>query len=341
MAIKWTNHTFSPWKGCTKVSAACDHCYAEQRMDKQYKMVKWGNNPRQPMADSTWKQPLAWNRKAAKAGVRRRVFCASIADVFDNHKSIKQEWRDRLWALIRATPHLDWMLLTKRPQNIKKYLPDDWGDGYLNVWLGVTVENQTEANRRIPLLLKIPATLHFLSCEPLLGEVDLTKVQYHKRKDFPDPVNCLTEQIGGYLFRDRRLANTIKWVIAGGESGSKARPSHPDWFRSLRDQCAAANVPFHFKQWGVFAPITDDELPQNFGPECDDFICMCSNGFVGDLSIGSAFLHNPKHYPNCFPNGQESDAVCNSVNMKCFGVKKTGRLLDGVLHDAVPKGGDT
>ena len=224
-SIEWTDHTFNPWWGCTKVSPACDHCYAEA-WDKRTGGNHWGSRAdRRPFGDKHWDEPLRWDRAAAAAGTRRRVFCASMADVFDN--AAPKGARDRLWYLIRSTPRLDWQLLTKRPQNVRKMLPSDWGDGYANVWLGTTTENQEEAERRVPHLISIEARVRFLSCEPLLGAIFLTR-------DW--------------------LNGKLHWIIAGGESGPKARPSNPDWFRSLRDQCAAAGLAFHFKQWGSWVP---------------------------------------------------------------------------------------
>ena len=215
--IEWTTHTFNPWIGCTKVSAACDNCYAEA-WDNRFGGERWGPHAARTRT-KTWGNPIKWNRQAEGAEERPRVFVASLADVFDNHRSIDDAWRRELWALIRQCANLDFLLLTKRPQNIARYLPKDWGDGYPNVWLGTTVENQAEADRRIPKLTEIPARVHFLSCEPLQGPVDL------------------------------RGAARLEWVIVGGESGPQYRPADPDWFRSLRDQCATAGVPFLFKQW--------------------------------------------------------------------------------------------
>lgn len=215
--IEWTTHTFNPWIGCTKVSAACDHCYAEA-WDKRFGGERWG--PHAPRKRTkTWGNPVKWNRQAAEASTRPRVFCASLADVFDNHRSIEDAWRRELWDLIRATPNLDWLLLTKRPQNIARYLPDDWGDGWPHVWLGTTVENQQEWDRRWPCLAEVPARVRFISAEPLLGPIDMRG--------------------GGYLH----------WLITGGESGANYRPADPEWFRSLRDQCADLDVAFLFKQW--------------------------------------------------------------------------------------------
>lgn len=253
--IEWTTHTFNPWIGCTKVSPACDFCYAED-WNKRYEGGKnWG--PHAPRRRTkTWGNPVKWNRQAEGAAARPRVFCASLADVFDNHKTILPEWRAELWALIKATPHLDWLLLTKRPQNIKKMLPADWGDGYANVWLGVTVENQTEADRRIPHLLSMPAAVHFLSCEPLLGPVDLNSIRdgvgLGEGGGWLDALNGWAYSSAG----DGCGVNKLRWVITGGESGPNFRSADPQWFRGLRDQCAAAGVPFLFKQWeGASQPI--------------------------------------------------------------------------------------
>lgn len=251
--IEWADHTFNPWIGCTAVSPACDHCYAE-RLAHRFG-VAWGPHAeRRRTSESNWRQPLAWNRKALREGRRFRVFCASLADVFDNQ--VPAEWREDLWALIHDTPHLDWLLLTKRPQNIWKMLPGSapvegrdghsrqvWRRGWPNVWLGTTVENQAEADRRIPHLLAVPAAVHFLSCEPLLCPV---AIREH------------------WLIRHHPGGARIDWIIAGGESGPKARASHPDWFRSLRDQCRDAGVPFFFKQWGEWAPADPKDAAAPF-----------------------------------------------------------------------------
>ena len=241
--IEWTTHTFNPWIGCTKVSPACDHCYAESwdARGLQGGATRWGPHAARTRT-KTWGNPLRWNRQAEGAADRPRVFCASLADVFDNHPSILPEWRADLWAMIRLTPNLDWLLLTKRPQNIARFLPADWGAGYPNVWLGTTVENQTEADRRIPHLLAIPAAIRFLSCEPLLGPVDLTVVEYH-------PGFTCDALHGRCNDETWPVPGRLDWVITGGENARDFRPTKVDWVRSLRDQCAAAGVPFLFKQW--------------------------------------------------------------------------------------------
>src|SRR5437764_65612 len=161
--IQWTDHTFNPWIGCTKVSPGCDHCYAEA-WAKRYGTATWGSGqPRKPTSESNWNLPRKWNRQAEAEGRRYRVFCASLADVFDNE--VPEEWRHRLFQLIKKTPHLDWLLLTKRIGNADDMLPTDhllcapWP----NIWLGASIVNQTEADRDIPKLLTTPARIRFLS----------------------------------------------------------------------------------------------------------------------------------------------------------------------------------
>lgn len=242
--IEWTDHTFNPWVGCTKISPACDHCYAEGWAKRTGGAALWQGERRRTSA-ANWRQPLKWNREAEASGIRRKVFCASLADVFDNQ--VPDEWRADLWRLIDETPHLTWLLLTKRPQNIRKMMISarravmdaDLAEAHVtwpwpNVWLGTTVENQQEADRRIPELLSVPAAVHFLSCEPLLGPIGLPLAFLDPREDFANAY-------GGAR---------IDWIICGGESGAKARAMHPAWARNLRDQCAATGTAFFFKQWG-------------------------------------------------------------------------------------------
>lgn len=251
--IEWADHTFNPWTGCTKVSPACDHCYAES-WAKRSGLVQWGNHPRRRTSPANWKQPLKWDQGCEKSGVRQRVFCASLADVFDNQ--VDPLWRMDLWNLIAATPHLIWMLLTKRPQNISKMLPNlsqemDWENywPWPNVWLGTTVENQEEADRRIPQLLAIPAAKHFLSCEPLLSEINIRWAVSR------NPIEIAAGfQNRGHFSPGLETLYPVDWVIAGGESGPGARAPMIGWIRSLRDQCANAGTAFHFKQWGEHAP---------------------------------------------------------------------------------------
>jgi len=226
--IEWTHHTFNPWWGCQKVSPACDHCYAEL-WAKRMGHSLWGtDSPRRFFSDSHWREPLIWDEEARDSGVRHRVFCASMADVFEHRADLKPQ-RVRLWELIDKTPNLDWLLLTKRRQNIARIAP--WGNDWpVNVWLGTSVENQSLAEKRLPFLLKNPAKVRFLSCEPLLGPVDLR--HWFKKDKF----------------------YSIDWIIVGGESGGSSRPMHPDWVSGLLHQCQTFNVPFHFKQWGQWVP---------------------------------------------------------------------------------------
>lgn len=229
--IEWTHHTFNPWWGCKKVSPACDNCYAElwaKRMGHQL----WGSDaPRRFFSDAHWREPLSWNDDAQQCGRRERVFCASMSDVFEKRKDLNDQ-RHRLWRLIQETPNLDWLLLTKRPQNIQRLVP--WRSNWpRNVWVGTSVENQKIAEKRLPFLLSIPSAVRFLSCEPLLGPLNL-RAWFQRSSFYP-----------------------IDWVIAGGESGPAARPMHPDWAVDLLNQCQAFDVPFHFKQWGQWAPVNE------------------------------------------------------------------------------------
>jgi protein gp37 len=225
--IEWTDHTFNPWIGCQHVSPGCDHCYAETLMDSRYHKVEWGpHGERKRTSDANWRQPIKWNVAAGQFkkehGHRPRVFCASLADVFDN--KVPTSWRNDLFALIRQCRRLDWLLLTKRPQNILKMLPKDWGgDGYHNVWLGVTAENQIYFDQRWRILQRIPAVVRFISYEPALGPLSLSQYGH-----LPD------------------------WLISGGESGGGARPLKPRWIRNIIRECRDRGVAAFHKQWGDY-----------------------------------------------------------------------------------------
>jgi protein gp37 len=254
-AIEWATHTFNPWEGCQKVGPGCDHCYAETRNARYGKGVagNWGPGaPRRRTSEANWKKPLKWDLEAAGTGVRPRVFCASLADVFDN--AVDPAWREDLFKLIRSTPNLDWLLLTKRIGNVADMLPVDWADEpeghWPNVWIGATIVDQKEANRDIPKLLAVPAAKRFLSMEPLLGPVDLTSIStFAYRK--AELLNALTGVPRG-MFGDYCAIRVppLDWIIVGGESGPEARPTNPAWIKSLRDQCERFKTPFLFKQWG-------------------------------------------------------------------------------------------
>ena len=219
-AIEWTDHTLNPWVGCTKISPACDNCYAESWAKRAGSPELWTGERRRTTA-ANWRKPLQWNQRAAEAGRRERVFCASLADVFDNQ--VPPEWRRDLWELIAATPHLDWLLLTKRPQNIAKMRPanPDRAWPWPNVWLGTTAEDERTYRQRWSHVAAVPAAVRFLSYEPALGpigDLDLGRV------GAPD------------------------WAIVGGESGPKARPMEQAWAESVLAQCRSANVAFFMKQ---------------------------------------------------------------------------------------------
>jgi len=219
--IQWTHHTFNGWIGCTKISSGCLHCYAEA-MAKRMGQKVWGKGiPRYRTSKNYWKQPIRWNETAIDTGSHTRVFCSSMADVFD--AEVPPRWQEDLWRLIARCNSLDWQLLTKRPQNIVEMLPPGWGTGWDHVWLGTSVEDQQSALSRIPILRDIPARVRFLSVEPLLGPVELD-------------------------------LDGISWVICGGESGAGFRHMNPAWARSVRDQCIAKGVAFFFKQWSGLRP---------------------------------------------------------------------------------------
>jgi protein gp37 len=285
--IEWTDHTFNPWIGCTKISPACDNCYAEALSKRTGGSAYAAGAPRRLTSEANWQKPLAWNRKAAAEGRRYRVFSPSLADPFD--AEVPDEWRFDHFSLMGATPHLDWLPLTKRAKlqrewfndghahsaynrgRAKADLPDIPAHTPLpNVWPGVTAENQKMADLRVPDLLRTRAVVRFLSGEPLLGPMELTsltlngdsemnalqpafwgdEIQRWKEsgdrewlENFLDWYSLATPPTG-------QMHPTLDWVIVGGESGPGARPMHPDWARSLRDQCQSAGVPFFFKQWG-------------------------------------------------------------------------------------------
>lgn len=318
--IEWCDHTFNPWIGCTRVSPGCDNCYAAVSTPARAMKVGWGADAtRHRTAHTTWAQPKTWNDHAdafqAKHGRRQRVFCASLADVFDN--AVDPQWRADLFALIESTPHLDWLLLTKRIGNALPMMYGpllDRANGWtppLNLWIGATIVNQEEADRDIPKLLAVPAARRFLSMEPLLGPVDLSTDRGAKalplywegsKTDGPIPIHCaLTDRyLGsferrGWVKTSENMSPWLDWVIVGGESGPGARPMHPDWARSLRDQCAGAGVPFLFKQWGEWLPAMQDGNPER----------------------------------KCWEINASDDPIR-------VGKKAAGRLLDGITHDGYP-----
>lgn len=274
--ISWCDASWNPWIGCTKVSQGCKHCYAEALMDHRWGKVQWGpEGTRVRTSEANWHKPLQWNRKAGKEGRRYKVFCASLADVFEDRPELV-EWRVELFRLIVHTPALDWLLLTKRPQHVMGLMNEmGWPSLMDNIWLGTSVENQEQADKRIPELLKVPARIRFLSCEPLLGPVNLDP--YFGLQPGNRWADCLCDEIDPAdqpcLTCEARQAlgaeSGIHWAIAGAESGHGARPMDLDWVRGLRDQCQWAGVPFFFKQAIIAGKKT--ELPLLDGQRWAEF----------------------------------------------------------------------
>ncbi len=297
--IEWTDHTFNPWWGCTKVSAACENCYAEAFAGRFGHDCFGPAAARRFFGEKHWREPIRWNAAAAAAGRPALVFCGSMCDVFERRAGLDKH-RHRLWELIEQTPDLRWMLLTKRPENVWQMVPrlrlDKWP---AHVAVGAPIENQETCEARLGRLLSIPAAMRFVSCEPLLGRV--------------------------WLPED--LRKQLDWVITGGESGGKARPSHPDWFRSLRDQCEATGTPFMFKQWGEYAPGTVKGKKQtvvfNDGTAYKPGKVLTAGSWRFDRPIEPRHAENwDQYHPVAMTRGRSTDA---------------GRELDGVEYVEFPK----
>lgn len=327
--IEWTDHTFNPWWGCMKVSEGCKNCYAET-LDNRYhhQNPHWGpNTTRKPQSNNYWQQPVKWNREAEKAGTPAKVFCASMADVFEGHPETLPHL-ERLFKVIEETPFLTWQLLTKRPEHILKLVPDRWSNGSFpdNVWIGTSVEDQKAADKRIPYLLTIPAKVRFLSMEPLIGPVDLS--EYIILTGNNETGSELAEQrgwgyngwSGGYEgpgnYDNYNPRSGIQWVITGGESGHGARPMNPEWVKSIRDQCSRAEIPFFFKQWGEWAPR--------------DF-CASLQG-VRDMCYWTG-ANKGRGGGNINNDHSQYDMV---HNMGLVGKKMAGNLLDGKQYLEFP-----
>lgn len=347
--IEWCDHTFNPWEGCQKVGPGCDHCYAETRNARFAggTAINWGPGaPRRLTSLGNWNKPVQWHLRHdgffKEHGRRQRVFCASLADVFDN--AANPVWRTELFALIRTTPHLDWLLLTKRIGNVPLMVKAA-GGWPANAHLGITVCNQDEADRDIIKALRAKARFKipvlFLSMEPLLGPVKIDYIDIDGHSEiYPLRGTSGCEDDDGNPVED---LPAIDQVIAGGESGLDARSMHPDWARSLRDQCQDAGVPFHFKQWGEWKPINQmeeseykvlykpnvlakphedqDNLNDIYGRRCTvPTTVQHADGSVHDITEPMAFLQG-------------------SQAMQIFrvGKKAAGRLLDGVEHNGFPE----
>jgi len=366
-SIEWTDHTFNPWRGCQHATLpdgslhpGCEHCYAEALGKRNPAVLgTWGETgTRVCAAADYWRLPIKWNEEARKAGDRRRVFCASLADVFEDWQgpiieaefgrqskiltgqpnyplrpATMEDLRARLFTLIDATPGLDWLLLTKRPENVRRmmvphclvkvpgHVSQNEGDGFYvkpknNVWLGTSISDQATADALVPALLKsrdLVPTL-FLSVEPLLGPIDFSSYLI-------PPISSLP----------------FDWVIVGGESGPQARPMHPDWARTLRDQCQAAGVPFFFKQWGEWIEDRDSPSP----------VPVASTVLAGTPAECTVMLPPKRSLMILRANGV--DRVFSSSGkftgespqpedawMLRVGKKAAGRLLDGRTWDELP-----
>lgn len=353
--IEWCDHTVNFWWGCKEVSRACANCYA-RTLAKRFHHRADGSDALWGPDSGRWiriaearEEAMRYQRRAAQEGRRFRVFTNSMSDFFEDRRDLDEP---RLLALqvMRETPDLDWLILTKRPERIVDGLHracvdaeppprhpaffrwlKAWLDGEApaNVWLGTTVEDQARADQRVPALLRAPAAVRFLSCEPLLGPVDLTGRGLVKgwcpTHDFP----------GGFCHGacpdDRRL----DWIIAGGESGYGARPSHPDWFRSLRDQCSAEGVPFLLKQlgeWGPSAVRMDSGQPVY--RVFRDFQHWDAKGYTwmtkGDLVLDA-------HGERCNTAGDLMRGQAPFTVLRKIGRKAAGRLLDGMEHNGYPE----
>ena len=269
-AIEWTDHTWNPWIGCTRVSEGCRNCYAEKlattRMGR-----KWGPGAeRRRTSAANWKEPVKWANAARRLGRRDKVFCASLADVFDAEAPVDS--RRDLWSLIRFTSDaLDWQILTKRPERIMYVMSEDGLYPHFfeanHCWLMTSTENQEAADKRIPLLLQIPAAVHGISAEPLLGPLDLSRwiglYPIHETND-ERSVDTASDHRWGNGDRQPGPTVGISWIIVGGESGAQARMMKPEWARSLRNQCSATGTAFFMKQMGsVFGPSKGHELPED------------------------------------------------------------------------------
>lgn len=328
--ISWTNETWNPIRGCSRVSEGCTRCYAERTAarysgpgepyDGLAKFVTVSKGTLEEHQEARWTGELQFVEKHLKDPLRwakpRMVFVNSMSDLF--HEKCKEEWIDKIFAVMALRPRHQFQVLTKRPERMRDYLDPLSHRGEIvwheaakmdvtlsdvwplpNVWMGVSVENQTTADERIPILSNTAARVRWVSYEPALGPIDFTRID--KRWD----MLMLCKTPAGIT-----LPRMIDWVVCGGESGPGARPMHPDWARSARDQCVAAGVPYFFKQWGEWV---------------DPEQCVCalhSSGEHGYVADGR------KHSDGC-PNAKKFVVK--------VGKKIAGDLLDGQQWHEFPK----
>lgn len=334
--IEWTDRVWNPVTGCTKISPGCQNCYAE-RMAKRL-AGRCGYPKDEPfrvtLHPERLEEPLRWKKPS-------RVFVSSIGDLF--HEKVHPYDIMRIFNVMAQAKQHTFMVLTKKPENLLAFykrlrpgvtIPGPYfsicgkGQGYAgspprlpdNIWIGVTAENQEQADKRIPVLLQIPAAVRFVSCEPLLGAVDLEPWMILNRFEVTDDI--LDAPDGALWGRFERVGDywepvmpRIDWVICGGESGPGARPMHPDWVRSLRDQCQAeaAGVPFFFKQWGEWLPCAVPRMGIN------EYLIMTPDGKT-----------IPGGWPEAMATTGDTWAIAK------VGKKKASRLLDGQTWDEIP-----
>lgn len=349
--ISWTDSTLNFWVGCTKVSPGCDGCYAEHQQDHRFGRVKWGaGQPRHLLSEATRRKPIAWNKarfiecaacgfrgevghsqefcgrcrapESALNPARRRVFCQSLSDWADNE--VPFEWVQELFATIQATPNLEWLMLTKRIGNVPEILRK-LGLSAMppNCRLGITIVNQPEADRDLPKIFNVRARAYFISGEPLLGAINLQTIPWqggffnvlNGTVAFESHGRDAVMQVVPHGSRFDVLGPRLSWVIAGGETDQgahKARPSHPDWFRSLRDQCERNGVAFHFKQWGEYGPT--------------------SLAFPHQQMVG-----NPHGSVETVAGTYMPDSNVKLWPVARVGKKVSGRQLDGYEHNGFPE----
>ena len=340
-AIEWTDATWNPITGCSVVSPGCTNCYAMRLAGTRLRHdPSRAGLTRATRAGPVWTgavrfnerwldQPLRWSRP-------RRIFVCAHGDLF--HEAVPDEWIDRIFRVMSTAPRHTFQVLTKRAERMRRYLSDPTVHGRIrydarppwplpNVWLGVSVEDQRRADERIPILLDTPAAVRWASAEPLLGPIDLTRISFRRYEELFE-INCFSDEAwvsqppdqglepGERFHRGPALGASVNWVVAGGESGPGARPMHPDWARSLRDQCAAADVPFLFKQWGEWAEGSD---------------------FSADAKVVTADGRIVDFNDRALADADRAERVVAPTLMRRVGKKAAGRRLDGVIHDAWPE----
>lgn len=311
--IEWTDETWNPIVGCSIQSTGCTNCYAMKQAARIVAMTKgkthYADTTKYVNGNAVWTgkikiapyqtfyKPTQWKKP-------KRIFVNSMGDIF--HENVPEEWIENVFRVIQGCPQHTFMILTKNPKRMRQFMiwwKQQFTDILPNVWLGVSVENQETANERIPILLDTPAATHFISCEPLLGAIDLTKLHYDKKNE-----NFYLDAIEGSNYDTiQAQTNKLDWVIVGGESGKNARPMHPDWVRTIRDQCAQALTPFFFKQWGEFCPPII-KIP----------------GMAID-KLGRLY------------NAWDEEFTKGSAHVVRIGKKLAGNMLDGKTHQAFPK----